>query len=156
MMAQRTKKTKESKKKVLYFVKRGVEDHRVIKVVEDDDGSVQKESEYKVTKSGCECKAFSFKRECKHVDMVMQERIEGSPVSLSEARKCVRHLIQEFRAVFGRVELPPEPYERDEEDRIVCATIHLGKPVRESPILTEGTWEGCLRENKLKVRLVIE
>ena len=147
---------KKPKEKQLYFIKRGADAHRVIKVVEDENGEVRKESEYQITKGGCECKAFAFKRSCKHIDMVMQERLEGHPVTLQEARACVRRLIQEFRGVFNFVELPPEPYERDETDKIICATIRLGKPAKSSPILTKGTWEGCLRENGMKVRLVIE
>ena len=153
MMTREPKKTKE---KALYFIKRGAEAHHVIKMVEEEDGTVRKESEYKITKGGCECKAFSFQRACKHIDMVMQERVEGHPVSLREARECVRSLIHEFRSAFSRVSLPPEPYERDETEKIVCATILLGKPIQESAVLTKGTWEGCLRDNGLKVRLVIE
>lgn len=155
MMTKEGKKAKP-KEKSLYFIKRGTDAHHVIKVVEESDGLVRKESEYKITKGGCECKAFAFKRSCKHIDMVMPERVEGHPVTLKEARECVRRLIHEFRSAFNFVSLPPEPYERDETDKIVCATIRLGNPVKESQILTKGTWEGCLRENGMKVRLVIE
>jgi len=149
-------KEKKAKEKVVYFIRRGPDAHHVIKMVEEDNGTVRKESEYKITKGGCECKAFAFQRTCKHIDMVMQERVEGHPVSLKEARDVVRRLIPEFRGVFSKVELPPEPYERDETDRIVCATLKLGKPLQSSSVLTPGTWEGCLRENGMKVRLVIE
>lgn len=150
--------TRDAKKteKTLYFIKRGSDAHVVMKVKENEDGTIEKASEYKVTKGGCECKAFEFQRTCKHIDMVMQEKVEGHPVDLSEARACVRRLLPEFRSVFRRVELPPEPYERDETNKIVCATIRLQGPIKPSTILTPGSWEGCLRENGMKVRLVIE
>lgn len=149
-------KEKKTKDKALYFIRRGEDAHHVIKVLEEEDGTVRKASEYKITKGGCECKAFEFQRSCKHIDMVMQEHVEGHPVTLKEAREIVRRLIPEFRTVFSKVELPPEPYERDETEHVVCATLLLGKPLRASSVLTKGTWEGCLRENGMKVRLVIE
>lgn len=158
MMTRDAKKEKKEKGKgkVLYFIKRGEDAHSVIKMIEEAEGTVRKESEYKITKGGCECKAFEFQRSCKHMDMVMQDRIEGQPVTLSEARECVQRLLPEFRTVYKRVELPPEPYERDETDMVVCVTIHLRSPVKQSAILTKGVWEGCLRENGMKVRLVTE
>jgi hypothetical protein len=152
-MARDAKKTKG---KELYFIKRGPDAHTVLKMVEEEDGTVRKESEYKITKGGCECKAFEFQRTCKHLDMVMQERVEGHPVDLSDARACVRRLLQEFHKVYKYANLPEEPYERDETGKVTCATIKLRQPVQQSAILTKGVWEGCLRENGMKVRLVIE
>ena len=156
MMTKEGKKERKKKGKELYFIKRGEDAHIVLKMIEEEDGTVRKESEYKITKGGCECKAFEFQRNCKHMDMVMQERVEGHPVSLSDARTRVRQLIQEFHQVYKHVELPPEPYERDETDMVVCATIHLKNPVQQSSVLTKGVWEGCLRDNGMKIRLVIE
>lgn len=156
MMTKGKDKAQSKKGKELYFIKRDEGAHTVMKMVEDDDGSVRKASEYKITKGGCECKAFEFQRTCKHMDMVMKERVEGHPVSLSDARVRVRRLITEFHSVYKHVELPPEPYERDETGMVVCVTISLKSALTKSDVLTEGVWEGCLRDNGMKVRLVIE
>jgi len=155
-MTRDAQKEKKAKGKVLYFIKRGADSHQVIKVIEEEDGSIRKESEYNITKAGCECKAFEFQRTCKHIDMVMKDKVEGYPVSLSEARACVRRLLQEFHVAFRFANLPTEPYERDELGKVTCATIELRDPIKQSPILTKGIWEGCLRENGMKMRLVIK
>lgn len=153
--------TKESKKKkaqrkFFYFIKRESYGHRVMKVEELENGGVHKESEYRIEKSGCECKAFKFKGTCKHADMALKERLEGHPVDLSVARESIRRLIADFGEVFRSVELPAEPYERDEVGKVTCVTLNLHKVLEESEILSKGTWEGCLQENGLKVRLVID
>jgi hypothetical protein len=153
---RRSKKNEENaeNKNVLYF-RTAVKDGCIVrKVVEDPDG-FHVESEHKVNQYGCDCEAFKFRKQCRHMNMFLLSHVEGKPVDLSSARESVRELISLFGNAFRRVSLPDEPYERGEDGSIVCATVLLSKPIKPSKILRSGVWEGQLKSNGLRVRLCI-
>jgi len=140
----------------IYFLTPEGKATRITKWVEGEGNDVIKESSYLVSGAGCQCKAFEFKQSCKHVDMVLNSPPDAA-VELSEARKSVRGFIERLRTVYGTVEIPPEPYERNVEGKVTCITIKMGNPAYgKSQIFFPGTWTGRLSENGLKVRMIVE
>lgn len=138
-----------------YMIKRTERGAMVYKFgagVEDD---YEKEAEYEISSGACTCKGFAFQSTCKHLKM-LDTPVVGRPVPLKIAREEVRRLTQDFGEDFRFAGLPEEPYERDRDGNVTCATVIFRGPRYRPELFGEGVWEGVLKESGLKVRMMVE
>ena len=152
------KRQLKPKKEEFHFFKKDGEAYNVVKFVREPEGVFERDAEHRVEYKRCTCKGFQFNGKCKHVAAVYNKGSEGNVLSLSDARKAVSVLIENLRGVFINVSLPAEPYVRNDKGMVTLVSINVGNSKIESSILSKGSgvWEGCLRENGLKVRLIIQ
>ena len=63
----------------------------ISKVTRDENGEWAEESRHKVAADSCDCTGFKFRRECKHIHYIREDRLQTRSVELDEARKIVRY-----------------------------------------------------------------
>ena len=120
-------------------------------------GLLYKDGECFVSGDECSCEVFTSSGTCDHISSIKGSR-EGTAVSLREARKILRSLVEEMSLAFDGVTIPEEPYKRNGENLVSMITLLLGKTKEPSSILVSGSgaWEGFLRGSGLKVRFLLE
>ena len=148
------KKDTDKKDDGMYFFKKDGEAWRVIKFVLSE-GLLFKDSEYRIERDNCSCDGFKFRGKCRHLDR-LNNPDEGLPLTLQDARTSVRNLLDRLREVFASVSLPDEPYERNDAGAVIKATVFVSELKYPSEVLSQGSWEGCLKDSGLKVRFVIQ
>ena len=149
--------TTKPKVEPFYMVWQTPRGGRIVKLQEDEQGSIDREAEYEVSNGFCTCDGFKYRKKCSHLGLV-GDPPDGVPMSLAEARGAVYELIQRFLPEFRSVDLLDEPYERDEDGNVICASVVMTGDLYEDSLLTPGTWVGVLRAPApaLKVRMIVK
>ena len=137
-----------------HFYRRTEEGFVVVKVKPSTtSGMVEKCSEYVIKGQVCSCPGFGYRGSCTHLKSVYNDHVP-TPIPLSEARSVVRSLMSEFGEAFGKADLTDDTYERDSDGNVTRVSLRI-HPRTPSEIMPSGVWEGCLKENDLRVRLII-
>jgi len=130
-----------------------LEDDGVYEVRKVVDGEVQSVYRMSVPESTCTCKAFEFKGTCKHIkDFSKYMTDERRGIPLSEARQIVKELLEFFKKYGAR--LPVEPYVRREDGKVEKIVLELTQ-IPADHYISNGVWEGVLKESRVILRLVI-
>ena len=138
---------------IFYIVRNdGPGKYRVLKFALGSDGKASRKADYGVADGACTCPGFSFRSRCKHVDAI-ERGFGGARVPLAEARSTVRALTEMFGDGFRFAGVPDEPYDREDDGSVTCATVVFRMPKDNEPEVPSGVWSGELKEGGLLFRL---
>jgi hypothetical protein len=127
----------------------------VMKVALSSSGDMEKKAEYSVIGHFCNCQSFTFRKDCKHVDMTVSDFIPQL-ATLSNARQEVRKVTDMFRKHFRYAGMPDNPYDRDEDGMVTRATVVFRYPFKGVGFLGIGEWQGVLTQSGLLMRILVE
>ena len=112
------------------------------KLVQVEEGNWAELARYQTTAKNCSCKGFEFRKDCRHIHYINEDKLQTRPVELDEARKIVRSVMEHLELDFPWVSLEDEPYQRDQDGKIVAVKMLVKWPAGQQPmrmfILADG------------------